>query len=90
MIPNQNLPSLQLEAGVERIWKTRTELWEKLKPLAQQMRREPTAAENRLWQKLRNKQILGYKFRRQHAIDRFRVLQVKKCPIVITNEAIAE
>ncbi|AKG24371.1 hypothetical protein IJ00_00765 [Calothrix sp. 336/3] len=42
-----------------------------MKPLARQMRREPTAAENRLWQRLKNKQILGYKFRRQHAIDRF-------------------
>ncbi len=35
------------------------------------MRREPTAAENALWQKLRRKQLLGHKFRRQHTIDRF-------------------
>jgi very-short-patch-repair endonuclease len=62
---------IQPEGGVQGSWKTRTELWEKLKPLARQKRREPTAAENRLWQRLRNKQILGYKFRRQHAIDRF-------------------
>ncbi len=71
MIQKRNLLSSQDEGGVQRTWKTRTELWEKLKPLARQMRREPTAAENRLWQRLRNKQILGYKFRRQHAIDRF-------------------
>ncbi|MDF5723437.1 MAG: endonuclease domain-containing protein [Rhizonema sp. PD37] len=38
--------------------------------MARQMRREPTPAEQKLWQKLRNKQ-LGFKFRRQHAIDRF-------------------
>ena len=52
-------------------WHTSPELWEKLKPLARQMRREPTPAENRLWQRLRGRQVLGFKFRRQHAIDRF-------------------
>ncbi|MDF5718629.1 MAG: DUF559 domain-containing protein, partial [Rhizonema sp. NSF051] len=51
-------------------WQTSPELWAKLKPLARQMRREPTPAEQKLWQMLRNKQ-LGFKFRRQHAIDRF-------------------
>ncbi|UKO99128.1 DUF559 domain-containing protein [Nostoc sp. UHCC 0870] len=35
------------------------------------MRREPTLAEEKLWQNLRSKQLLGLKFRRQHAIDRF-------------------
>ena len=35
------------------------------------MRREPTAAENKLWQKLRNSQLHGLKFRRQHAVERF-------------------
>ncbi|MBE9198585.1 endonuclease domain-containing protein [Nodularia sp. LEGE 06071] len=35
------------------------------------MRRELTPAEKQLWQKLRNQQVLGFKFRRQHAIDRF-------------------
>jgi very-short-patch-repair endonuclease len=35
------------------------------------MRREPTPAEQKLWQKLRHKQLLGFKFRRQHVIDRF-------------------
>ncbi|MBD2194059.1 endonuclease domain-containing protein [Calothrix anomala FACHB-343] len=35
------------------------------------MRREPTLAEKKLWQKLRSKQLLGFKFRRQHVIDRF-------------------
>lgn len=52
-------------------WQSPPELWEKLKPLARQMRREPTPAEKLLWQKLRQKQLLGFKFRRQHAIDRF-------------------
>jgi very-short-patch-repair endonuclease len=35
------------------------------------MRKNPTPAENKLWQHLRGKQLLGYKFRRQHAIERF-------------------
>ena len=35
------------------------------------MRCEPTPAEKLLWQKLRHKQILGFKFRRQQTIDRF-------------------
>ncbi len=59
----------ELEGG--KRWQTSPELWAKLKPLARQMRREPTPAENKLWQRLRNKQILDYKFRRQHAIGRF-------------------
>lgn len=54
-----------------RKWPTSPQLWEKLKPLAQQMRREPTVAENLLWQKLRKRQVNGLKFRRQHAIEQF-------------------
>ncbi|MBP8972550.1 MAG: endonuclease domain-containing protein [Anaerolineae bacterium] len=37
---------------------------------AREMRREPTPAEDLLWQRLRRKQ-LGVCFRRQHSIDRF-------------------
>ena len=35
------------------------------------MRSEPTLAEKQLWQRLKNKQLLGFKFRRQQVIDRF-------------------
>jgi very-short-patch-repair endonuclease len=35
------------------------------------MRHIPTPAENWLWQQLRRKQRLDFKFRRQHAIERF-------------------
>jgi very-short-patch-repair endonuclease len=35
------------------------------------MRRTPTAAEAKLWQRLRNRQLRSVKFRRQFAIDRF-------------------
>lgn len=50
---------------------TDRDLWEKLKPLARQMRHDPTLAEERLWKELRGKRLGGYKFRRQHPIDRF-------------------
>ena len=49
---------------------TSPELWEKLKPLARQKRREPTPAEDVLWQRLRRK-ALGVNFRRQHAVGPF-------------------
>jgi len=52
-------------------WQPSSELWHKLKPLARQMRKEPTAAEHKLWQRIRREQIRGVKFRRQFAIDRF-------------------
>jgi len=69
-------PSLQekreLESEVvESRWRTEPQLWEKLKPLARQMRKEPTEAEELLWQRLRNHQLSGFKFRRQHSIERF-------------------
>lgn len=50
---------------------TPPELWEKLKPLARQMRHDPTLAEATLWKHLRNRQIREAKFRRQYPIDRF-------------------
>jgi leucyl-tRNA synthetase len=37
---------------------------------AKQNRKEPTAAEEKLWQQIRNEK-LGFKFRRQHLIDRY-------------------
>ena len=67
--PPSSLAGRGLGGGVK--WQTSIQLWEKLKPLARQMRCEPTPAEKRLWQKLRHKQLLNFKFRRQHAIDRF-------------------
>jgi very-short-patch-repair endonuclease len=38
---------------------------------AKVFRKEPTLAEEALWQVLRNGQVLGLKFRRQHAVGRF-------------------
>jgi len=36
-----------------------------------ELRKNPTKAEAILWARLRNKQLLGYKFRRQHPIEGF-------------------
>ncbi len=46
------------------------EKWKVLKPLAREQRKNPTPAEDVLWQALRGNQ-LGAKFRRQHAIADF-------------------
>jgi phosphoribosylformylglycinamidine synthase I len=41
------------------------------KKVGSQTRKQPTDAENLLWQALRNRQVAGQKFRRQHAIGQF-------------------
>ncbi|HMA37322.1 MAG TPA: endonuclease domain-containing protein [Chloroflexia bacterium] len=38
---------------------------------ARELRRPQTPAENRLWAHLRDRQLAGYKFRRQHPLGRF-------------------
>lgn len=59
----------------ERDWagkKPATEqLGRSLRALAREMRNNPTHAERNLWSALRNGQRLGFKFRRQHVVDRF-------------------
>ena len=45
-------------------------IYEALSPVVAKMRKEPTDAEQILWQELRAKK-LGVKFRRQHLIDQF-------------------
>ncbi|MFM5900099.1 MAG: endonuclease domain-containing protein [Dolichospermum sp.] len=67
--PPSSLAGRGLGGGVS--WQSPPEIWSKLKPLARQMRTEPTLAEKQLWQRLKNKQLLGFKFRRQQVIDRF-------------------
>jgi very-short-patch-repair endonuclease len=51
--------------------RTPPELWAKLKPLVLEKWREPTPAEDRLWQMLRRHNLGGAKFRRQHVIGPF-------------------
>ena len=72
-LPHSPSPFMERGSGgeVKLPANTTPDLWEKLKPLARQMRREPTEAEHRLWQRLRDRQVMNCKFRRQHAIERF-------------------
>lgn len=37
-------------------------------PLARSFRKTPTDAERRLWSELRNRELIGFKFRRQHPV----------------------
>ncbi|PYS39111.1 MAG: hypothetical protein DMF71_15725 [Acidobacteria bacterium] len=37
-----------------------------LKEFARELRRQPTSAEDLLWKSLRNRNLMGFKFRRQH------------------------
>jgi len=53
------------------VWQPSPKRWRKIKPLAREMRKKPTMAERKLWKHIRKKQVLGIKFRRQMAIDRF-------------------
>jgi len=43
----------------------------KLLHAARELRQPQTPAEQKLWSRLRNRQLNGLKFRRQHPIDRF-------------------
>ena len=43
----------------------------RLVPLARRLRRNATAAERRLWQGLRRKEVAGFRFRRQVALGGF-------------------
>jgi very-short-patch-repair endonuclease len=52
-------------------WRTNSELWEKLKPIAHEKRHEPTEAEKELWKHLRMRRLNGFIFRRQHCIGQF-------------------
>jgi phosphoribosylformylglycinamidine synthase len=44
---------------------------EKLKPFGRHMRHNSTEAEDALWQAVRNRQVAGVKFRRQHSVGPF-------------------
>lgn len=63
-----------LERGKPDGWKhthTKPSHYGKTKQLAREMRKNPTPAEEVLWRRIRKRQILGYKFRRQHTIGKF-------------------
>ncbi|MBO0359784.1 endonuclease domain-containing protein [Hymenobacter sp. BT186] len=59
------------EAIDARLTADKTNWYRHLKGFSAEMRRHPTEAENTLWQALRNRQLAGVKFRRQHTIGRY-------------------
>jgi very-short-patch-repair endonuclease len=52
-------------------WRTKGKTWSKLKTRSREFRQDQTGAEERLWSRLRGRQLAGMKFRRQHAIGPF-------------------
>jgi len=66
--PGGEAPS---EARDARLTADKSKWHQHLKGFSAEMRRQPTPAENALWQTLRNRQLAGAKFRRQHAIGRY-------------------
>ncbi len=61
-------PSLQQEPGYI---KSNTEEWKYTIEHAKKNRKEPTEAENLIWQNVRNRKINDLKFRRQHPVGGF-------------------
>jgi leucyl-tRNA synthetase len=58
------------EGSIPRYQTAEKSAWPFLKEAGREQRHAPTEAENKLWQRLRANKI-GYKIRRQHAIDTF-------------------
>ena len=63
-------PNLPNGEGMPRYYTTDSQMWSLLLENAKKHRKKPTEAEMVLWKFLRAKQ-LGYKFRRQHPVDKF-------------------
>jgi isoleucyl-tRNA synthetase len=58
--------------GIDAVWKTANPLsYNIIKEYAKQNRKNPTQAEDVLWQNLRGKKLENYRFRRQHQIADF-------------------
>jgi methylmalonyl-CoA mutase len=64
----EDLGEASKAAHIPGFYTADTKIWKALKDNSIANRQNPTDAENKLWQLLRNNQI-GYKIRRQHAID---------------------
>ena len=64
-------PQKETHNGKNLHTRTTGKQWGKLKTYARNMRKMPTPAEQILWERLRRKQVGGFKFRRQHPIQHF-------------------
>lgn len=71
LTPPQRGGELTLEGKVRRWMTADPRGYEQLKRYAREMRKDQTEAEEKLWQAVRNKKVLGFSFRRQHIIGHF-------------------
>ena len=63
---------------------TDSKIYGEIQRRALYMRQNPTPAESKLWQSLRAQRVSGFRFRRQHPIDRFIVdFYCRKARLVI-------
>jgi very-short-patch-repair endonuclease len=56
---------------VKKIHRPTTKTWVNMRAAVQDMRNNPTEAEAVLWERLSDRKLSGFRFRRQHPIDRF-------------------
>jgi len=77
ILSDDNLPS-QSEKGLESdvlehkfYQKSTYQEWKNLKTFARENRKNPTKSEEIIWENLRNKQLEGYRVRRQYSINSF-------------------
>ena len=52
-------------------WSRSRESWKRMRPEVKRLRREATAAEALLWERLRDARLAALKFRRQHPVGHF-------------------
>jgi len=52
-------------------WPTSRPMWRVLRPLGRDLRAKPTKAEKTLWDAIRKRKLLGYRFQRQRAFEKY-------------------
>lgn len=62
---------LRASATHHRFHTTDEKTWTHNLELAKEQRKNPTEAESKMWDRLRNRKLGGFKFRRQHPVERF-------------------
>ncbi len=70
-INHRNLDALSLTRERASVWVKRNKVGASIHQLAQQLRREQTDAERRLWHRPRQRRLGGFRFRRQFVIGGF-------------------
>ncbi|MCY4064408.1 MAG: endonuclease domain-containing protein [Chloroflexi bacterium] len=60
-----------MDSAEKPITHTERAIYGDIEDRARSMRKSPTPAEEKLWRRIRKKQVSGYRFRRQYAISRY-------------------